>query len=285
MKAILWDDFARGSDPLKRAEEDKNFKELKQQLHPQVTLCAFENENEFLTVAKKGGYDFAVVDCFLKDKPIGFDIVKEIRKYSKSLGDPELPVFLLSNQIDEVPHQIVSDLEVTPIKKGSPPSVAFCIEQRLKPLGRWTTPGTLFLIHRQRMTTHTNQPYPSELITDIRRCASESDFSVLEVDRGLNNREIIHSIQEKMLSAEKVIAILTRDELFSGKTDNFMCLPNIYLEVGMLLPEPYMQRKTFIALQNGVEFPTNLGGRPPHPINDRLSTEDKQAITRFLSSN
>jgi predicted nucleotide-binding protein len=79
------------------------------------------------------------------------------------------------------------------------------------------------------------------------------------------NRELLTKVNDGILEAAKIIALLTPDEEIraGGSGVTHMARPNVYLELGLVGAQRSTLRKAIILLDERVAFPSDFGGKEP----------------------
>lgn len=286
MEAIAWDDL------LKPRDKDF-FNSLKTLLFEQgeINLTVTKDWADFKARVLTGKMTFALIDCFDGDNPddaVGPDRAFEIRQLAmskfKDWDDPEFPIFLISSAIDTIPLNDWERSDAVPIEKSSPELVLVKIKKYLQPRGRWVRKDTVFLIHRELNCSLSNQPIEENLPELIGGWCCAAGKTIVRIKQGDElTQTALDQVNDGILGAEKILAVLTRDEKLAGDGGNYHTRPNIYMELGMLGAgsSRYMLSKTMVCVQNGVQFPTNYGSVVPARFEESIE-ELKDEIDIFL---
>jgi len=297
VRVLAWDDLAIG-DPGGENIERQRYEDLRVIIEDEGGQFEYVTDpNEFFESVRKSFYNFVVIDCFDNSDKVGVEYasrVNEIARQSDVYTGFDLPIVLLSKEIDRLTYAEIQGANATPLEKVEAPVIAARLKQLFLPVGRWTRSKKLFVIRRQNEESFTGLPLQESLMEQIREAAADEDFSVHEIKVGPAT-ETLRQVVEGVLRSEKVIALLTRDELLEfedmGKKKSgdkgkrvYVARPNIYLEVGMILLQPFLQKKSLVCLQEDVFFPSDLGGREPLRFKDKLKDSHLVQIAKFLRS-
>ena len=289
MKGIIWDDLSEGvGDAQEEMRERARYDKLKESLiKDDVELEIYTDSDHFFEVIEQGGYDFVMVDCYKGGDAVGPKYAEHVKTLvSDPVGkvrDPDMPIFLLSRVIDSIKLEDIVSLNCIPVEKGDATLVAHRIRKHLYPLGRWTKPRTVFLIRRCTETTNSSEFSITDMIGRFYSFAKECGFTVTEIETGaMADGNLLEQVADGILRAKRIVALLTRDEKIED-SDNYLCRPNVYLETGMLLTQPFMQRKSLICIQENVEFPSDIAGKTRLEFDDSIGSLE-QDIKRFLQS-
>jgi hypothetical protein len=289
MRGLLWDDLDEGD--LGTLTEKLIREWEKQFAQAGVVLTHCKDYNDFLARFLAEKYDFVMIDFLDRSgEEAGLGYAREVRDIARRgaegrLPDPDFPIFLVSREIDGTKVTELARVGAIPISKHSAPSlVVHTVSSTLHPLGRWVSRNTAFLIARVARQSEAGKAHADDNLQVLRSIVERAGLvpEGLAPGAGLGS-DTLSSIQSGILSARKIIALLTPDEEIVAARAGVMHVarPNVYLELGLVGAQPSTLRKTLLVCAENVLFPSDFGGRLPQHFHTSVR-EVEDVIYQFL---
>jgi DNA-binding NarL/FixJ family response regulator len=291
MRGLLWDDLDSGTEIAPVTEKlirqwEEEFSKLG------VVLVHCKDPNDFFGRFLSEKFDFVMIDLFDGlGRGVGLDYARRIRdevqRGNPEDPDPDFPVFVVSRDIDEAKITELDRINVTAISKSLQPAlVVHTVRSTLHPMGRWIANNSVFIIARDALRNEAGTVHADSNLADLCSMVKRADLNPVRIAIGDNlGIDALAQIKSSILTARKVIALLTADEPINSAHGaiTHVARPNVYLELGLVGAQQSTLRKTLLLHAANVLFPSDFGGRPPRKFIVSIR-EVEDAIYGFLKS-